>query len=199
MNTWSVTNGTITGVHHFDSKAHIEEYIRKIGAPATFFQPGFYMSNLPGGMMRPDSEGNWIFDLPIPDNSPIPLFDASNDTGKWVKAILLKPEQTMGKRVLGSDSYYTPKQVIEQFKEVYPQSGKTAKFVESTPAQFKQGLAMGGLPELGQEEMYQNMILMPRYGYYGGADLQWSNDILDEKPTTWKEFIKRDKAFKSLK
>lgn len=157
------------------------------------------MSNISGGMMRPDPEGNWVLDLPIPDNSPIPLFDASDDTGKWVKAILLKPEQTMGKRVLGSGSYYTPKQIIEQFKEVYPESGRTAKFVELTPEQYKVVLGASGLPEKGHGEMYQNMILMPRYGYYGGADLQWSNEILDEKASTWKEFITREKAFKNLK
>jgi len=194
-----VSGGTLKEVSHFDSKAHIEEYIRKIGAPATFFLPGFYMSNLSGGMMRADSDGNWAFSLPIPKDSPIPLFDASGDTGKWVKAILLKPEQTMGKQVLGSGKYYTPEQIIEQFKEVYPESGKAAKFVELTPEQFKTGLKMAGLPEMAHEEMYQNMVLMPRYGYYGGADLQWSNDLLDEKATTWKEFITQEKGFKDLK
>jgi uncharacterized protein YbjT (DUF2867 family) len=43
------THGELTAVKHFDSKAAVEEYVRGTGQPASFFMPGFFMSNsLPG-------------------------------------------------------------------------------------------------------------------------------------------------------
>jgi hypothetical protein len=38
------TNGELTAVAHFDSKASVEEYVRTIGVPASFFMPGLFMS-----------------------------------------------------------------------------------------------------------------------------------------------------------
>ncbi|RQM05851.1 hypothetical protein DH86_00002156, partial [Scytalidium sp. 3C] len=93
LNVTELSKGALTKVRHFDSKAHIEEYIRKIGIPATFFLPGFYMSNLPGGQFRPDGSSNqWTLALPIPTTSQIPLLDTAADTGKFVKGILLNRE-----------------------------------------------------------------------------------------------------------
>ncbi|KAK6212427.1 hypothetical protein LQW54_005201 [Pestalotiopsis sp. IQ-011] len=47
-----VSNGALPHVYHFDSKAKVEEYVRELGIPATFFMPRFYMPNIPGEMMR---------------------------------------------------------------------------------------------------------------------------------------------------
>jgi len=35
-----------SGVHHFDSKAEIEQYIRSLGIPATFLRPAVFMEDL---------------------------------------------------------------------------------------------------------------------------------------------------------
>lgn len=42
----AVTNGKLVNMPHFDGKDEIMEYIKTIGVPATFFEAGFYMSNL---------------------------------------------------------------------------------------------------------------------------------------------------------
>jgi hypothetical protein len=42
----AVTGGKITEAKAFDSKAAIEEYIRELGIPATFYMSGIFMSNL---------------------------------------------------------------------------------------------------------------------------------------------------------
>ena len=173
-----VSRGALSQVHHFDSKANVEEYIRQIGVPATFFMPGFYMSNLSGQFFKPNPEnGTYRFALPIPGNSPMPLFDTGSDTGKFVKAILLNREKWLGKNVLGATDYYTPDQIVEQFKEVKPKAGQGATFAELPPEVFKGFLAKAGMPEPVQEEMLQNMQLMPQFGYYGGASLKESHDV----------------------
>jgi hypothetical protein len=42
----AVTGGKVTEAKAFDSKAAIEEYIRELGIPATFYTSGVFMSNL---------------------------------------------------------------------------------------------------------------------------------------------------------
>jgi hypothetical protein len=42
-----MTNGELTTVHHYDSKAAVEEYIRGLSFPSSvFFLPGFFMQNV---------------------------------------------------------------------------------------------------------------------------------------------------------
>lgn len=173
-----LSKGALPNVKHFDSKAHIEAYIREIGIPASFFLPGFYMSNVPGGMMRQLPPNNdWTMGLPIPTSSPVPLLDTADDTGKFVKGILLNREKALGKRIYGATDYYTVEEIVKEFKEVFPEAGKTAKAVELPHEVFKGALAKGGMPEESQEELLENMRLMHEFGYYGGASLDESHSV----------------------
>ena len=173
-----LTDGKFPNVEHFDSKAAVEGYIREIGVPATFFMPGFFMSNIPGGMMRQLPPNNrWTLALPMPDDTPIPLFDAGGDTGKFVKAILTRRDAVLGKQVLAATDYFTPKQIVDTFKELFPEAGKEAKFVQTDKEQYKGALAKAGMPEKFQEELYENMAFMHDFGYYGKASLDESHAV----------------------
>lgn len=169
-----VSKGVLPGVYHFDAKARVEDYIRSLGIPASFFLAGFFMSNLPGASLRQLPDGKWGLALPIPDDSPIPLFDAENDTGKFVKAMLLDEQKVLGKRVYGATAYYTPAQIVEEFKELYPSVAKDAGYIQLPGDVFKGIMAGTGAPEVVQEELLQNMRLMPEFGYYGGDTLDFS-------------------------
>ncbi|KAK9427973.1 hypothetical protein V1505DRAFT_417174 [Lipomyces doorenjongii] len=123
------------------------EYIRQIGIPASFFLSGFYMSNIPGRTMRLNLGTKELrFGLPVPGTSPISLPDTAADTDKFVKGILLNRENH---RVL------YPEHIVVDFKAVKPEFGHGAKFSEIPMGIFK------------NEEMLQNMQLMPEFGYYG--------------------------------
>jgi len=195
-----LSKGVLPHVAHFDSKAHIEEYIRKSGLPATFFMPGFYMSNLPGGMFRQAPPNNdWTLALPIPSTSPIPLLDTADDTGKFVKGILNNREKTLGMQIYGATNYYTIEEIVKEFKELYPEAGKTAKSAELAHDVFKGNIMKTGAPAESAEELLQNMRLMNEFGYYFGASLDESHSILGDKLTTWKEFMQKAPAFAELK
>lgn len=45
INVTDASNGRLPHVAHFDSKANVEKYIRSQNLPATFIQPGYYMTN----------------------------------------------------------------------------------------------------------------------------------------------------------
>jgi len=200
LNVTELSGGKLAHVEHFDSKAAIEVYIREIGIPASFFLPGFYMKNLPGGMFRQLPPNNdWTLGLPIPGTAPVPLLDAAEDTGKFVKGILLHREKTLGKRIYGATDYYTLDQIVAQFKELYPEAGNSAKVVELPQNVFKGILAQAGQSEEGATELTENMLLMNDFGYYGGADLKESHEVLVDKLTTWKDFMAKSEAFATLK
>lgn len=197
LNVTKLSKGKLDKVVHFDSKATVEEYIRQLGIPATFFLPGFFMSNIPGQSLN-NMQGAYNFALPIPTDSPIPLFDVSEDTGKFVKAILLNREKVLGARIYGATDYYTPKQIISTFQEVKPEDGSGGNAIQVPEDKFKAILASKGLPETAQNELLQNMLLMSQFGYYGGADLKESKAILEEPPTSWKEFVAKAPAWAAV-
>ena len=107
----------------------------------------------------------------------MPLFDAGNDSGLFVKAILTQREKLLGKNVLAATDYYTPPQIIETFKELYPQAGKEASFVSLGKEEYKGMLKQAGMPEHAQEEMAQNMMFMDEFGYFGKESLEESHKV----------------------
>ena len=174
-----VSGGKYSGVHHFDSKANVEKYIRSIGVPATFVLPGFFMSNIPG-MMFPNpqsTEHEYIFPMPFPSDTPIPLFDAQDDTGKFVKNVLQNRQKLLGKQILEATAYYTPKQMVEEFSTVKPEAGKGAKFVQVPDETWTGSLEQAGMSKIVGQEMLQNMLFMPEFGYYGKASLDDSLSV----------------------
>jgi hypothetical protein len=150
---WPVTNGKLKNVHHFDSKAEVEEYIREM----------------------PD--GNWGLALPTPADAPIPLFDAEDDTGKFVNGIFLNREKLLGERIYGATAYYTPTQIIEEFKQSYPKVADKASYNELPPDVYKGILGSMGLPESFQVAMLETHQLFAVAGYYGGAKLDTSQAV----------------------
>ncbi|KAL0935368.1 hscarg protein [Colletotrichum truncatum] len=193
-----LTNGVLPDVYHFDSKAAVEEYARTLSLPSTFFLPGFYASNVPGGLLRPTPPDNaWALNLPIPESAQIPIFDTA-DTGKFIKGIVLNREKVLGKRILGATEYITAGEALETFKKVYPEAGKNAKYNQLTHDQFRDILKSQGLPDFAAEEMLQNFRLLDEFGYYGGEKLDESHAIVEDKLTTWEDHVKAAKAFAGL-
>lgn len=204
INVTKATNGRLPHVSHFDGKADIEDYIRGSGVPATFVMPGFFMSNFFSAIQRGD-DGSYTLSLPVVgDKAQVPAFDAAADTGKcsstcdyhsisnfyvpgkFVKAAIKHFPKHSGKQILAATNYYTPEQLVTEFSEVMGKPAKFAKISEDTYKSF--------LPEPIAQEMLENMLLLEEPGYYAGADLKESLGLLDEKPTTWKAFVEKNKA-----
>ncbi|KLU81320.1 hypothetical protein MAPG_00411 [Magnaporthiopsis poae ATCC 64411] len=181
LNVTELTNGKLDKVLHFDSKAEVEAYARSVGIPATFFMPGFYLSNLETGAIRPSPPDNaWTLALPVPADAPIPIFQ----------------------RVYAASAYMTPDELVAGFRATFPRDGATARFYSTPHADYLAFMSpiLGG-DELA-EEVLQNMRLFAEGGYYGGASLDGTLKLVEgagEKLTTWPEFLASSKAFKDLK
>ena len=120
------------------------------------------------------------------------------DTGKYVKAAILNRDLTLGKKILGATTYMTGDEIVEAFKKVYPEAGKTASYYEVPDQQFKDAITGMGMPEFAATELLENMKLMYDFGYYGGDSLDWTHGLCEDHLTTWEEILKITEAFKGL-
>ncbi|KAI1267622.1 NmrA-like family protein [Xylariaceae sp. FL1019] len=197
LNIEKLTNGKLAHVYHFDSKANVEEYIRELGIPATFFMPGFYMPNISGGMLSKQGD-NYVLSMPIAASSPIPLYDPA-DTGKYIKAIVQNKEALLGKRFLGATEYLTAQEVLDTFKSLYPEAGKTAGYYELPKEAFYGYMSSTGMPPHAVDEMYENMVLMQDFGYYGGEPLDESHKYVEDELTSWGQYALNAPAWYDLK
>ncbi|KAL0941688.1 NmrA-like family protein [Colletotrichum truncatum] len=196
----AVTNGKLPHVYHFDGKAEVEKYAREVGVPATFFLPGIYMDNITNQMFRFNPEHDtWVMAAPLPETAQIPLFDPAN-TGIWVKAIIRKRDQLLGKRVFGATKYSTPTEIVEDFRQTFPEAGKTVSFFQLPDEMFRQAAkdAMG-VPDWLAQGILENMKVIYEGGYYGFKSLDESLAILEDKPTQWVDFMKKSPVFEDLK
>ncbi|KAJ4314111.1 hypothetical protein N0V94_006625 [Neodidymelliopsis sp. IMI 364377] len=186
LNVTKTTNGRLSHVPHFDGKADIEEYITKSGVPATFYLPGYFMSNF-SQMLQKGEDGSYSLAYPIGKDSKFPLIDIAEDTGKFIKAIIKNRDSVLGKQILGAENYYTPEQILSDLEAA---TGKKTHFAQVTVEQYK-----SFLPEFIAQEMLENHLFIEEPGYYNGAELKESHEILEDKLTSWEEFIKNSGAF----
>lgn len=154
----TASSNTLTSVKHFDSKGKIEEYIRKLEIPCSFFLPGGFMSDF-WNLFTPV---NAVYTMRMPfdvRSTKIPLIDAVADSGKYVVALIL--EGSTGVRVAASAAYYT----AEEMAAVYAQTTQEPTVAEEVAeAKFA-----ATLPEKVREEILGNMRLFStNYGYYLG-------------------------------
>jgi hypothetical protein len=140
------------------------------------------MSNF-SQMFNRGEDGVYNFALPISENAEFPLFDVAEDTGKFTNAILKNAGKLNGKQVLAATAYYTPKQIVADFEQA---SGNKMRYIQISGEQFK-----SYLPEFMAEEMLENHVLLDTEGYYGGEGLEESLELLEGKPVTWKQFVKK--------
>ncbi|KAH3001911.1 hypothetical protein KXV73_001772, partial [Aspergillus fumigatus] len=177
------TNGRLTKVPHFDSKANVEKYIRASGIGCSFVLPGYYMSNYTQMLTRSD-DGSYTLYYPVSNKAKFPLFDAAQDTGLFTKVALKHAGELKNKQVLAASAYYTPQEIVDTFSRV---TGKKASFVQVSADQYK-----ASLPPAIADEYLENQLFVEEPGYYLGEPLEPSLKLVDSKPTTWEEFVKKN-------
>lgn len=96
-----------------------------------------------------------------------------------------------GKRIFAATDYYTPERILAEFEEA---TGKKTSFVQLSAEQYKSSLSL--LPGFMAEELLENHLFMEDPGYFNGASLQESLDLLEDRPTTWKKFVRKSGAFR---
>lgn len=206
INASKATEGRLVNITHFDGKAKVEEYIRESGIPASFVMPGIFMSEL-FSVIRKQDDGSLILAIPVPPETVAPFIDASIDTGEhsyvseywflndwritgnFVRAALQHPPADNANVIYASSNYYSFEKIAADFESV---TGIPLKVVTVPGDMFKSFLAASLPPDM-VHEIYENLILLEGPGYYAGADLTRSLELLSEKPVTVREFIEKNR------
>lgn len=104
-----------------------------------------------------------------------------------MKPALKRPEAFNGKQMLAATDYYDVDRIISEFKEA---TGKSIAFFQVTPQQYT-----SYLPEALAQEFLENHQFIESPGYYNGVSLAETLGALEDKPTTFKEFVAKTAAF----
>ncbi|KAL8989027.1 MAG: hypothetical protein Q9169_008454 [Polycauliona sp. 2 TL-2023] len=187
-NVTEMSNGKLTGVKHFDSKAKVETYIRTLPLKSAFFMPAMYMQMFTHMFKpKPNDKGELIFSVTWSGQSP--AIDIT-DTGKFIVPALLDPDKYNGKRFTAATAFYTPAEMVEAWKKV---TGKDVKLSQAS------GDAWGpNFPPELLEMLKEAAGLIEDYKYYGPTgqeDLDWTLAQMDDPATTWEEFVEKNEPW----
>lgn len=194
-NATEISGGKYTHVDHFDAKAEVEIYMRKLGLPVTVFIPAAYMSMIAQSLQKRD-DGTFHYTQPFPITTELPHIDAAVDTGKFVAAIISHRDELLaspqnGGRVLGSSGMC---QIADIIKALEKAGKTTVHYHEVTPEVYK-----SFLPPSIATEITEMMMFIKEFSYYGNREsahkhVEASLKMLDTPPTTLEEFIEREKV-----
>jgi uncharacterized protein YbjT (DUF2867 family) len=96
-----------TGIPHFDSKADVETFVRKLGMPFTIIGPVFFMENLLGPMSLPGLRAG-ILAMPLPADRPLQMIGVEDIAG-FARIVIERRSEFEGKRIdIASDSLTGP-------------------------------------------------------------------------------------------
>ncbi|KOS21963.1 NmrA-like family domain-containing protein 1 [Escovopsis weberi] len=182
----AVTRGRLAHVAHFDAKAEIERHVRASGVPASFFHAGSYMTTVVRMLWRRDARGVYEFAIPAdPATAQLALFDVA-DTGKFVKAAIKSFPALVGKHILGASGYYTADAAAAEFAEA---TGLPARAVRVPDQHF---LSAWPDPQTALG-ILENFQLMEQEGIFAGEDLARSLALVEDRPTSWAEWVAHHK------
>ena len=165
-NVTALTNGALSNVEHFDSKAEVSDYAeaqkQKTSMWVTHFMPGYFMQNLKSTINKDPATGASMMTIPWDETSTqIPLIDIVSDAGKYVAGALVLGAGADGARIQAVSQWATPNEVASTVTKV---TGDKVTFLE-VPKDVWEGYLP--LPPHAKTELGENMILIKDYSYYG--------------------------------
>ncbi|KAH8688719.1 nmrA family transcriptional regulator [Talaromyces proteolyticus] len=196
-NVSKITNNKLTRVLHFDSKARVTDYIRSLGIPHTIVHIGTYSKIVIDALahLSPESRSYGMF-WPEPTNETtrLPIIDEYIDIGKFIKAILLKPEQSLGRQLNLAEKWYTIQELVTIMRDL----SLDVVFQSLDQETFKKGLTLKGVPDIFQEDLVQVMQYVNGYNLFGGGDIEESHQIVGGRLSSFREALERSPDFKKL-
>lgn len=123
-----------SGVPHFESKWHVEQYIRALGVPATILRPTTFMTNL----QEMSAPVRFIgLSMSRASNATKPLqMIAVQDIGKWVAHVFEHRDTYLSQALEIAGDAVTFPQMLAAYQRVY---GRRPRSMWLPPALFSQG------------------------------------------------------------
>ena len=107
-----------SGVPHFDSKRHVEQYMQELGLRAVFVRPVFFMDNFAKFMVPTLEDGVRVVRMPLPADVPLQLVAAA-DVGAVCAAATIDPDRVAGGAIEIAGDELTGDQIAEAYSRRY--------------------------------------------------------------------------------
>ncbi|KAJ7437090.1 NAD(P)-binding protein [Mycena galericulata] len=178
----ALSGGKFSHVGFFDAKGEITDYAKRSGVPLSVVQAGFYATNFfeTSYALKKQPDGSYVFGLPVPAATVVPVIDVAHDYGLYVRAAI--EDATLG---AGSELQSgTPISFGEMVAKLSEVSGKKITYVELTREAF---IEATGMPDYGLmlADMFQAIGV---HGYYGPKAIT-SPGLLARIPRSWADFL----------
>lgn len=181
-----ISGGKYTHVTPFDAKAKAEQYIRGLPIKSAFVSLGFFMENFqtqPFLAPQPGPDGTWVMSRHVSSKLQMPYIYATEDTGKFVGAILADPDKYESKTFCAAAAIYTLEEIVAILSKA---TGKTVVYKQTSLEDFKKSLPFA--PDLFADgASYQE-----KFGYFG-LDSQklvaWAIENTKGRLTTLEEYL----------
>lgn len=191
-NVTKITNGHLSKVEHFDSKAEVAEYAKQVKGDmiVSYFMPAYFMSNLTTQIQPDPDTGIATLSLPWnPTDTWVPMIDIQKDTGLYTAGLFEAGQDANGVYVQGVSEWVHPQQITDTLAQI---SGQEVRFVEQ-PASVEAAAQLGNRIA---EELTQNMILIRDYSYFGkGTEKKQAESdkflLSGARKSSWKEFAEK--------
>lgn len=170
-NVQQISHGKLRHVKHFDEKAEVEDYIRRLPIKSSFVMPAFYFQNFARVLKPVPIEGGFaIFNVIKPD-SKFPCVDIEGDFGAFVGAVLSSPEKFANKKLLASNGLFSFSDLSEGLAQA---SGKSVKYIQIPDEAFK-----SYFPPAIANDFLEMFKFYDEYGF-GPNTEEWVKDSLTE-------------------
>ncbi|GAA5950482.1 hypothetical protein JCM21900_004821 [Sporobolomyces salmonicolor] len=193
-NVRKASNGRLTHVSHFDSKATIEEYARKELPTVTVLIPSVFYSNLRSPLYCDRAaDGTVVFRPPLKPTTLVRWVDDTHDIGIFASAVFSKgPLHTGGRTYPIETPPTTFPQIAAQYQQI---TGEKAIFdplsMEKALELVSSRTGLGMIKEF--EEMFLWLDAAPgdkaAYGTMDEKDTSFED--LGVKASTFEEFLER--------
>ena len=197
-NSTKMTEGKLSGLDHFMSKARVAEYLeeKKGDKWATYFMASFFMQNFKTFINR-GPDGGLSLAAPWKPDTKLALVDITADAGKYVLGAIEAGAEANGQWLQGVSVWSTPQAACEVLSKA---AGETVKFQEIPRDMFK-GFLEPKMGEHGAEDLTENMELIRDYSYYGVGTEKKQAEFdkfvaKGENLTSFEEYVARDGPWK---
>jgi uncharacterized protein YbjT (DUF2867 family) len=138
-----ISGGKYTKVAASDAKAKAERYIRGLPVKSAFYCPGSFMGNFATQKFmapRDAGDGTWVMTRHTSPTTQLPLVDATEDSGKFVGAILADPGKYEGKPFFAATALYSLEEIVSIMSKA---TGKKIVYKQVSLEEFKHSLPFG--------------------------------------------------------
>lgn len=182
-----ISSGKIKLGEHFDNKFEVEQYIRSLHIKSSFFAPACFMENFTS-VFRPQptmgETGMYVIASMIAPTAQVPFIDVEDDAGKYVGAILKKPDTLAGKVLCSASQILTMEQVAQVIGKA---TGKTVIY-----NQLDENTMRGYLGPMA-DDLVDMFHYFNEFGYYGPDTaklVRETQEDVGEKLTSLEDYFK---------